>query len=320
MALLESIGDPTLTMSSAMVAFLNWADAGEFGEILRWSQTVIDMAAGDPAKGAGFGVGSPLAVALTWRGLARWWLGRPGWRQDLDDAVSVARRSNHPASFAVIVAWAYSFAMHFGVLRDEESMVRILEEAVQTAEEARDDVALLVAEYGLAGVLLGRDDEADRHRGLELMVAARELSVHRQIGLQVLPVNELWLAQEKARRGDRDAAIPVMRRTVAELHRAGRPYFAVWGTGAFVETLLDRGTDDDLAEAQQAIDQLADLPQDGSAVREITLIRARALLAGARGDDVGHRDLTSCYLAMANWLGFEGHIARAEAMIQAVLQ
>ena len=94
MALLESIGDPTLTMGLAFVAFANWFDAGEFGEILRWSQTVIDLAGGDPAKGAGFGVGSPLAVALAFRGSARWWLGRPGWRQDLHDAVAMARRSN----------------------------------------------------------------------------------------------------------------------------------------------------------------------------------------------------------------------------------
>ena len=83
MALLESIGDPTPTMGLAFVAFVNWFDTGEFGEILRWSQTVIDLAAGDPAKGAGFGLGSPLAIALAFRGTARWWLGRPGWRQDL---------------------------------------------------------------------------------------------------------------------------------------------------------------------------------------------------------------------------------------------
>ena len=64
MALLESIGDPTLTIGLAFVAFANWFDTGEFGEILRWSQTVIDLAAGDPAKGAGFGIGSPLAIAV----------------------------------------------------------------------------------------------------------------------------------------------------------------------------------------------------------------------------------------------------------------
>jgi len=284
---------------------------------LRWSQTVIDLAAGDPTKGAGFGVGSPLAAALTWRGIARWWLGRPGWRQDLDEAVAVARRSNHPGSFAAVVAWAYSFAMHFGVLRADDSAVRVIEEAVQIAEEKRDDVALLVAEYGLAGVLLSRDAEADRRRGLKLMVEARDLSQHRQIGIQVLPVIELWVAREKARCGERDDAIAVMRLAVDELHRAGRPYFAVWGTGILVETLLESGTQDDLVEAQEAIDRLANLPaNEGWAMREITLLRLRALLAHARDDCVAYRDLASRYREMAESLGFEGHIAWAEAMIE----
>ena len=132
MALLESIGDPTLTMGLAFMAFVNWVDAGEFGEILRWSQTVIDLAEGDPAKGAGFGVGSPLAIALACRGVARWWLGRPGWRQDLDDAVAMARNSD-PATLAAVVAWTYGFAMQYGVLRADDSAVRAIEEAVQTA-------------------------------------------------------------------------------------------------------------------------------------------------------------------------------------------
>ena len=83
-ALLESIGDPTLTVGFAFSALATWFDAGEIGEILRLSQTVIDLAGGDSAKGADFGnFGSPLAAALAFRGVARWWLGRPGWRQDL---------------------------------------------------------------------------------------------------------------------------------------------------------------------------------------------------------------------------------------------
>ena len=93
-ALLDSIGNPILTMGLAVVWFNVWADAGEFGEILRWSQTVIDLADGDPAKGGSFGFGSPLAIALQWRSNARWWLGRPGWRQDLHDAVAMARNSD----------------------------------------------------------------------------------------------------------------------------------------------------------------------------------------------------------------------------------
>ena len=111
--------------------------------------------------------------------------------------------------------------------------------------------------------------------------------------------------------------LPVMRQAVDELHQAGRLGYGVWGTGVLVETLLERGAEGDLAEAQEAIDRLANLPADqGSAMLEITLLRLRALLARARGDDVAYRDLVSRYRAMAESLGFEGHIAWAEAMVE----
>jgi hypothetical protein len=46
----------------------------------------------------------------------------------------------------------------------------------------------------------------------------------------------------------------------------------------------------------------------------VTLLRLRALLARAGGDDDAYRDLVSRYRDMAKSLGFEGHIALAEAM------
>ena len=46
---------------------------------------------------------------------------------------------------------------------------------------------------------------------------------------------------------------------------------------------------------------------------QIVLLRLRALLAGARGD-FAYRDLVRRYRAMAESLGFEGHMAWAEAM------
>jgi len=312
MALLESIGDPTLTMALAVIAFVNWADGGEFGEILRWSQTVVDLARGDPTKGAGFGIGSPLAYAVACRGVARWWLGRPGWRQDLHDAVAMARNSD-PATVAFVVAWTYGLEIAYGVLRADDCALRAIEEAVQTAQRAGNDHALGLAEYALGVALLYRDAAADRHRGLELMVHIREFS--REHGPFLVPVAELFAARERARRGDRDAAIAVSRNAVHELHQAGRHGFSVFGTGVLVETLLERGAEGDLAEAQEAIDRLANLPADqGSAAHEVTLLRLRALLARARGDDVAYRDLVSRYREMAQSLGFEGHIAWAEAM------
>jgi ATP/maltotriose-dependent transcriptional regulator MalT len=132
----------------------------------------------------------------------------------------------------------------------------------------------------------------------------------------MVPVTELLAARERIRRGDRDAALAVMRKAVDELHRVGRVGFGVWGTAVLVETLLERGAESDLAEAQEAFDRLANVPADqGWAVLEITLLRLRALLARARGDDVAHRDLVSRYREMAESLGFEGHIAWAEAMV-----
>ncbi len=311
--LLESIGDPTLTVGLAFSALATWFDAGEIGEILRLSQTVIDLAGGDSAKGAGFGnFGSPLAAPLVFRGVARWWLGRPGWRQDLRDAVAMTRNTD-PATLALVVYWAYVPEIRYGVLRADDSALRAIEEAVQTARSAGSDIVLSFAEFMLGGALLYRDAAADRSRGLELMVRAREWARERIPYL--VPVTEVLAAQERARRGDRDSAIPVMRKAVDELHQAGRLTLDVSCTGVLVETLLERGAQGDLAGAHEAIDRLANLRADqGSAILEITLLRLRALLARAHGDDTAYRDYRDRYREMARTLGFEGHIAWAEAM------
>ena len=46
----------------------------------------------------------------------------------------MARRSN-PATLAGVVAWTYGFAIYYGVLRADDSSVRAIEEAVQTAQK-----------------------------------------------------------------------------------------------------------------------------------------------------------------------------------------
>jgi len=82
-----------------------------------------------------------------------------------------------------------------------------------------------------------------------------------------------------------------------------------------VETLLERGFEGDVAEAEVAIERLRAAPADaGLVIREIWLQWMRALLAQTRGDDAAHRDYRDRYRDMARTLGFEGHIAWAEAM------
>ena len=115
-----------------------------------------------------------------------------------------------------------------------------------------------------------------------------------------LPIVEVYVARERARRGDRDDAIPLMRAAVDHLVREGR--LLVWGipaTGVLVQTLLDRGADGDVAEAEAAIERLAAAPADeGLVIRDIWLLRLRALLARAHGDDAAYR---TCGTAIAKW-------------------
>ena len=70
-----------------------------------------------------------------------------------------------------------------------------------------------------------------------------------------------------------------------------------------------------MAEAEAAIERLAAAPaDDGLVMREIWLLRLRALLARAQGDETAYRDYRDRYRAMATSLGFEGHMQWAEAM------
>ena len=85
MALAESIGDASLTAGLAFAACVVKLQAGEWMDVLRWSQTIIDLAGVNPRMGNQL-VGSPLAAALVFRGFARFGVGEDGWREDWDRA------------------------------------------------------------------------------------------------------------------------------------------------------------------------------------------------------------------------------------------
>jgi class 3 adenylate cyclase len=313
MALLESIGDPALTVGAGSMAILIRYRTGEVADVLRWSQTVIDWADGDPTKG-NLVVGSPLALALVWRGVARFWLGREGWRQDLDDAVAMARNVDR-ATHALVLFWKHGWAITNGVLIADDSAVHELDEALQMAERSGDDTELGLIKYVL-GIALGtRDDAADHQRGIELFAQVREMCVQQRFYQSELPAFELHAARDSVLRGDCESAVPVIRRVLNEFLEAGQLAYGAVGTTFLVEALLGRGTEGDVAEAQGAIDRASKLPPDQSLVlRDVWLLRLRALVARARGDDDAYRELANRYGAVAKSLGFEGHIAMAAAM------
>jgi hypothetical protein len=314
MALIESLGDPTLTVGLSMTVVYAKVESGEWPDVLRWSQRLIDLADGDPSKG-NFIVGSPLALALTTRATARYCLGRPGWRADLRHGLDMARSAD-PMSYATAVALVYNWGIPYGVLFPDDSAVREIENALGTAERSGDDLALSNARAALGLALVYRQTVAERDRGEKLLTEVSEVFLRRGYMLAEVPLVEVYAAREGARRGDRDEAIPLMRATVDHLFREGM--LLAWGipaTGVLVETLLDRGADGDVAEAQAAIERLAVAPADeGLVIREIWLLRLQALLARAHGDAAAYAQLRDRYRDMAKTLGFEGHLEWAEAM------
>src|SRR5689334_16589688 len=173
MALLESIGDPNLIVGLAFQALATHFDVGDFGEITRASQRIIDLAQGDPTLGAGFGIGSPLAMALAFRGVSRSWLGDSGWRDDIEAAVAMTEDSD-PTTRVLVLTWAYGVGIVGGILRADDTLLHATEMALASAERASSDTAVIFAEYALGGTLLYRDDAIDRRRGLELMKRTRD--------------------------------------------------------------------------------------------------------------------------------------------------
>jgi hypothetical protein len=310
MALIESLGDPTLTVGLSFAAIYAKMESAEMSDVLRWSQKVIDLADGDPAKG-NFIIGSPLAAALATRAIARYALGRPGWRDDLQQALAMARSAD-PLSYARVVTYAYLVGIPAGVLRADDRVVREIEDALRMAERSGDDHAVSNAQITLGLALVHRPTDTERARGKKLLAEVSDVFL--RLGYfrgDLLLIVQVYLARERARCGDRDEAIPLMRAAVDHLFREGMGSAA---PVALVETLLDRGTDDDLAEAD-AIERLAAAPADeGLVIRDIWLLRLRALLARAHGDKAAYRDYRDRYRAMASSLGFEGHIEWAEAM------
>ena len=225
-------------------------------------------------------------------------------------------RSADPLSYATVVTYVYLAGIPSGVLRADDRAVREIEDALRIAERSSDDVAVAFARMALGLALVHRPTAAERDRGHKLLAEVSEVLVRRGYLLCDLPLVNVYLARERARRGDRDDAIPLMRAAVDHLFREGQ--LLAWGvpaTGVLVETLLDRGADGDVAEAEAAIERLAAAPADeGLVIRDIWLLRLRALLARAHGDAAAYADFRDRYRDMARTLGFEGHIAWAEAM------
>jgi adenylate cyclase len=309
--LLESIGDPTLTIGLNYSAIVAKLQTGEVTEALRLTRRVIDLAAGDPTRG-NLIIGSPLVGATMLRGCARCCLGDPEWKADVERATTMVRAFD-PTLQAIMLLFKYQLVPN-GVWVPDVAALQETAQLLEIAERSGDNLTLACAKYVRAVALAGYGGPQQKD-ATPLFAAAREAALQEQFTLVVAQHVELRFADELARTGDLDGAIEVSRTAYTKLRACGDVLLCAWAAASMVEPLLRRGSPADLREAQTAIEQLAAMPTEpGFVINEIWLLRMRTWEAKARGDDKAYRDYRDRYRAMADSLAFQGHIAWASEL------
>lgn len=310
MALIDSISDPTLNVMLSGIACVIKRETAHLGDVLRWSDQVIQNAGGDPTAGNTF-VGSPLGIAFAQRGLARWALGRPGSLDDFDRAVAISRAAD-PVSYAMVINTKYTPAIAAGVLVADDAALTEIHEALRVSERSSDDVALGLTRTTLGVALVHRESPDERARGLDVLERLCDMCTDERYYLSVLHFGQVFIALEKARLGDSEGALKLLRSSTDHMRRVGHLLAFAPATGILVRVLLDRG---DVSGAAEAIDRLASAPFDPEfRPLDVWLLRLRALLAQAHGDQSNYRDYRQRYHAMATALDYRGHIKWAQAL------
>jgi adenylate cyclase len=309
--LLESIGHPTMVIGMCHPAIVAKCEAGEMAEALRLSQRVIELAAGDATRGNML-AGSPLAMAKAMSGFIKCCLGMAGWRQEADEATTLARGSDAITNVTVTM-YKYVPVM-FGAITLGDDALRDTAEALHSAEQSGNDFTVGFARF-TRGLVLVHHGNSDTAHGFDLLAAVRESSAQERLSMTILPPVDAYLARAKADAGDLDGAIELSRRVVDGMYTTGGMLHLGMAVEVLSELLQRRGETDDLAEAGAAIDRLSVVPADpGFVLHELSLLWLRAQLAFAHRDENGYRKYAKDYGALADSLGYEAHMARARAM------
>ncbi|WP_231976863.1 adenylate/guanylate cyclase domain-containing protein [Mycobacterium sp. E740] len=290
--------------------------AGEAQEARRtaqWAGGLLEGYAG--AEMSSEQVGTALAMTLTWGAVADCAVGGSAWLQSAQRSVAL-ERGLHPDGTVLVflIGIGYGFGMHLKALAPDDRAVAETAEAVRQGQAMGDDLALATACLARGLVLSHRSTEAERKLGLETLHQARDLYEERSIFAPAV-IARIRIAEIAAASGDLDGAIEDLRSILDTLVRSDEKLLRAEATAVLVESLLQRGGADDIGEAAAEIDRLAAVPiEPGFVIKEIQLLRMRARLAKAEGDEAGHRDFVERYRAMAATLGFVGHIEVADMM------
>jgi adenylate cyclase len=310
--LVESIGDPEMTVGLLYAAGQAKWEAGEAVESLRVANLMIDLADGDPTMG-NFLISSPLAWATMVKGAARMFLGQQGWREDVEKGIELARAFD-PNTRALAQLYRYAASTQNGAVLPTEVDIACTTEFVEIARQSGDNTAVTFSYINSASTLL-HCPAGDRAAGLAALATAREMLDREKLTMTLRRMTDIEFARDFALNGDLDRAIDLSRTVLREQFDTGEMIFRGPATTVLVEALLSRGSPVDVDAARRAVDALDTVPTDpGFMLHELPVLRLRALLARECRDGVGYREFVARFRQKALAADFEGYLAQAEAM------
>jgi adenylate cyclase len=308
--LVETIGDPVMTVGLLPAAAQAKYEAGEMSECLEFADRVIDAADGDAAMG-NFMVASPLAWAISLRGAARMCLGRPGWRADFEKGLAMTKPFDIQ-SRANMALYKYAIAIQNGAELVDTSGLVYSAEWLKAAESTGDPTAITLVSL-IRGVLLANSASENGAPGIAHLEAVYDQLSWLTAGLR--RIADVEIARYRASSGDLDGAIVKAQEILDEAFDTGEMFTRGASTTVLVEALLARNAEADLTSAQAAIDRLAAVSSEPRLViHELPLLRLRALMARAQGDEAGYAAYVPQYRELAEGLGFMRHKVQAAAM------
>ena len=251
------------------------------------------------------------AAALAWRGVMEMYRGNhEDGRRHLRDGLRHARVLP-PVSYALILSNG-GLAAAMGMYQPDD-LIDEIREALRRAESFGDICGIIDAQFAYGTALL-RSSDASRDEAIEVLKRARSSIEKHKVQTNLMTTIGADLAIDAAREGLRDEAIDDLRALFA-LHVDGGIRVEVGCTAeALVRLLIERGQNDDFAEAHRMIEdwrlQRPDIP-----AADLWWLKSRALVAKTEGDVAGYRELAKQYLALCQKLDARGRLAEAHEMV-----
>ncbi|OBF36288.1 adenylyl cyclase [Mycobacterium sp. ACS1612] len=217
-----------------------------------------------------------------------------------------------PVNSAAALAYWVALLAAVGTYATDE-LVDEMREVWQRAESFGDIFGVIAAQWAYATALL-RSENQSRDEAIDVLERVRASIAKHKVWRLALTTVVPDLALDAARRGRRDEAIAELRESVAVQMAGGSRVFAGCTCEALVDLLVDRGTADDLVEANRIVEQWRPR-RTGPPALNLWWLKSRAILARAHGDSEHHAELATRYLELCRLVDARGRLAEARRMV-----